>query len=118
MIACIKTSIGPIVMIYETIKYASSLCICHPVTPDDFSLTAANALLSNTFSFQFLDNYKDVCFRLSIKATQNNSLNATRELRKELFSCRAEEEGLQLPKIHLVINSRVPEYELRQVVLN
>ena len=31
---------------------------------------------------------------------------------------RAAEERLQLPKIHLVINNRVSEYQLRQVLLN
>ena len=41
-----------------------------------------------------------------------------RRLKKDVFYLRAEEEGLQLPQIHLLINNRVSEYELRCALRN
>ena len=41
-----------------------------------------------------------------------------RRLKKDVFYLRAEEEGLKLPQIHLLINNRVSEYELRCALRN
>ena len=86
---------------------------------DDFSRDAANAMLANIYGYQFNPCYEDVCFRFfSARTTSKVSFTLSREQRKAVFSFRAYEEKLQLPKIHLVINNRVSEYQLRLTMFN
>ena len=71
-------------------------------------------MLANIYGYQFNPCYEDVCFRFfSARTTSKVSFTLSREQRKAVFSFRAHEEKLQLPKIHLVINNRVSEYQLR-----
>ena len=71
-------------------------------------------MLANIYGYQFNPCYEDVCFRFfSARTTSKVSFTLSREQRKAVFSYRAAEDKLQLPKIHLVINNRVSEYQLR-----
>ena len=57
------------------------------------------------------------CIDTFVLVLVNILFNLFRELRKKVFASRAVEEGLKLPEIHLLINNRVSEYELRCVFL-
>ena len=61
------------------------------------------------------ENYSITNIYTFVSLLVNILLNLYSELRKNVFASRAVEEGLKLPEIHLLINNRVSEYELRCV---
>jgi len=89
---------NPAFSVYTELAIAASNRLIIPLNADDFSRSAANAMLANIYGTQFNPSYDDACFRMHKKA---------------VFSSRAKKEGLELPKIHLAINNRVAQYGTR-----
>lgn len=89
---------NPAFSVYTELAVAAADKLITPVNADDFSRAAVNAMLANVYGYDFNPSYEDVCFR---------------EQKKYVFSYRAPEEGLVLPRLHLAINNRVTLYNFR-----